>query len=118
MAATPATVDDYLAALPETSRRQIEHLLAAVRRAVPHAGDKISYGIPTITHDGTAIVHVAAWKHHVSMYPIPDADEALQRDLAPYVAGKGTLRFPLDEPLPVELVERVAAALMAQHAVR
>lgn len=89
--------------------------LDAARRAVPGAGDRISYGIPTITLDDRPIVHVAAWKKHLSLYPTPESDEALLSELAPYIAGKGTLRFPLAEPLPLDLIERTVAALLAER---
>jgi uncharacterized protein YdhG (YjbR/CyaY superfamily) len=60
-------------------------------------------------------VHFAAWKHHLSLYPVPDADPAFAAELAPYLAGKGTLRFPLDQPIPGGLIERVVTLLAQQR---
>ena len=71
----------------------------------------ISYNIPTLKRDGRSVVHFAGWKAHVSLYPMPDGDADLERDLAPYSSGKGTLKFPLAEPIPLELVRRVVARL-------
>ena len=65
--------------------------------------------MPTITLDGHSSVYFAAWKHHIGVYPIPRADEALEKDLAPYRSTKDTVRLPLDQPIPYDLVERVVA---------
>jgi len=64
---------------------------------------------------GRDLVYFAAWRKHLSVYPVPDADEALARELAPYLAGRGTLRFPFSKPVPYPLIGRVAAALAEQR---
>jgi uncharacterized protein YdhG (YjbR/CyaY superfamily) len=78
---------------------------------VPEGEDAISYNMPTLTLGGRRIVHYAGWKKHVSLYPAPEDDGALGRDLAPYSAGKGTLKFPLAEPMPHELIARIVQRL-------
>ncbi|GAA5198940.1 iron chaperone [Arthrobacter gyeryongensis] len=83
--------------------------------AVPGAADRISYGIPTITLDGHYVVYFAAWKHHISVYPVPDGDEAFESEISPFRAAKGTLKFPLGKPIPHELIEK-AATLLAERA--
>ena len=88
---------------------------AAIRAAVPGTEERISYGIPTFTLDGQYVVYFSGWKRHVSVYPIPDADPDLARSIAPYQSGKGTLKFPLDEPMPLELITAVAARLLEQR---
>lgn len=110
-----ASVAEYLAGLPDETAARLTDALDAARRAVPGAGDRISYGIPTITLDDRPIVHVAAWKKHLSLYPTPVGDDSLASELAPHVAGKGTLRFPLAEPLPLDLIQRTVAALLAER---
>jgi uncharacterized protein YdhG (YjbR/CyaY superfamily) len=65
--------------------------------------------MPTVTMDGTSLLHFAGWKKHISLYPAPEGDAALEQDLAPYLSGKGTVKLPLDEPFPYDVVERVAA---------
>ena len=115
MAEKFASVDDYVATFAPDVREVLETIRAAAHRAVPDGGETISYNIPTITLDGRSLVHFAAWKHHVSVYPAPEADDDLARDLAPHVAGRGTLKFPLSEPFPVELFERIVAALLEQR---
>ena len=79
--------------------------------ASPDAGEAIAYQMPTITYGGQSLVHFAGWKAHVSLYPTPEADEDLARELEPYETGKGTLKFSLKKPIPYELIGRVAAAL-------
>lgn len=110
-----ASVEEYVAALSEESADRLRAALAAARRAVPRAQERISYGIPTLTLDGMAIVHIAAWKQHLSLYPSPAGDDALVRELAPHATGKGTLRFTLAEPPPLDLIERTVAALLAER---
>jgi uncharacterized protein YdhG (YjbR/CyaY superfamily) len=114
MAAKFASIDDYIAAADTGVRPILEDIRRTMHEAVPGAGEAIKYDMPTLTLDGRSIVHVAAWKHHIGLYPLPDGDPALAAELAPYETGKGTARFPLDQPVPVELIGRVAAALAAR----
>jgi len=106
----------YIAALPPDARTGVEALREVVRAVAPGAAETISYGIPTFVLDGRALVHIAGWKHHVSLYPLPDGDTALERDMARYRAGRGTLRMPLSEPLPHDLVRRIVERLVQQRA--
>ncbi len=68
-----------------------------------------------MTLDGKYLVHFAAWKYHIAVYPVPAADPGLEQEIAPYRAGKGTLRFPLRRPVPYDLIERLAALLVQQR---
>ncbi|MBF6074868.1 iron chaperone [Nocardia beijingensis] len=111
MADRPATVDAYLAAFPEDVREILGAIRRAIQAALPEATEAISYDIPTFRLHGRDVVHFAGWKQHVSLYPVPDGEPALARELEPYRAGKGTLRFRLGEPVPYELIARIAIAL-------
>jgi uncharacterized protein YdhG (YjbR/CyaY superfamily) len=82
---------------------------------VPKAEEKISYQIPTFALDGRYLVYFAGWKNHISVYPLPEADEAFERELAPYKSGKGTVKFPLNKPIPYDLIGRLAALLAEQR---
>ena len=115
MATKFATVDEYIDSFPDDVRIILEEIRRRIRAAVPEAAETISYQIPTFTLDGSAFVYFAGWKHHVAVYPIPSGDEAFERELAPYRAAKGTLKFPLKQPIPFDLIERVAALLAAQR---
>ena len=106
-----ASVDDYLASLPEDSRVVVEEIARRVVAVAPGATAVIRYDMPTWQVEGRSLVHVAAWKHHVSLYPVPpEGDAALDRDLAPYAGEKGTMRFPYDDA-PYDLIERAVVRL-------
>lgn len=113
-----ATIDDYIRSFPDDVQEILEEIRRTIRNAVPEAGEKISYQLPTITLDGKYLVYFAGWKHHISVYPLPEVDGAFERELAPYIAGKGTAKFPLDKPIPYDLIERLVALLVEQHGQR
>jgi uncharacterized protein YdhG (YjbR/CyaY superfamily) len=106
-------VDEYVQGLPEQSRAVIEELRRRARRAVPTGVEAIRYHMPTVLVDGRTVTHFAAWKTHIAIYPIPDADPELAAAIEPYRTEKSTLRFRLDEPIPYDLIERVFAAQAA-----
>ncbi|MBA2463552.1 MAG: DUF1801 domain-containing protein [Nocardioidaceae bacterium] len=108
-------IDDYVRTFPDEVRTRLEQVRQTIHQAVPGAGEKISYQIPTITLDDRSLVHFAGWKHHVSLYPVPEGDDTLTHDLSPYLSGKSTVRLPHDAPLPSDLVARVASALVDQR---
>ena len=109
------SVETYLASFSEEVQAILEQVRTTIRTAVPGAEETISYDIPTFKVDGKPVVYFAGWKSHVSVYPIPEADDALERAIAPFRAAKGTLKFPLDRPIPYELIGRAAGLLAAQR---
>jgi uncharacterized protein YdhG (YjbR/CyaY superfamily) len=115
MAENFATVDEYICSRPEGVQSIIQDVRRTLRNAIPGAGEKISYQMPTITLDGSSLLYFAAWKHHIGLYPIPTADEALEQELAPYRSGRDTVRFPLRQPMPHDLIERLAALLVQRR---
>jgi uncharacterized protein YdhG (YjbR/CyaY superfamily) len=114
MAARFATVDEYIDALPDDVRPLMEGVRRSIHTVVPDVGETISYQMPTFTLDGKPFVHVAAWKKHIGLYPLPEMDDDLARDVAPYRGTESTLRLPLDA-VPYGLLERVLAAMVAQR---
>jgi uncharacterized protein YdhG (YjbR/CyaY superfamily) len=116
MTGKPTTVEEYVAGLPDDARQVVEDVRATIRAAVPGIGERISYAMPTFVLDGLPLVHVAAWKRHVSLYPLPQAmaEADLERAVAPYRAtdAKDTMRLPLRRPAPLDLVARVVAELV------
>jgi uncharacterized protein YdhG (YjbR/CyaY superfamily) len=109
------TIDQYIGSFPDDVQVILREVRRKIRSIVPAAGETISYQIPAITLGGRSLVHFAAWKHHISLYPVPAADESFMRELAPYQAGKGTVRFPLDKPIPYDIVERIVTLLVRQR---
>lgn len=108
------TVDEYVATLPETARLAMARLRELAREVMPDSVEAISYQIPTIKRHGHNVVHFAAWAQHFSVYPIPEADPEFTAAIAPYVAGRGTLRFSYADPLPVDLISELMTRLSAR----
>jgi uncharacterized protein YdhG (YjbR/CyaY superfamily) len=103
------SVDEYLAAQPKTTQRLLRRVRVAIRKTVPRGVEAISYGIPAVKLDGRFVLAFAGWKAHYSLYPSNARMVAkFRRALAPYEVDKGTIRFPLTEPVPVTLIERIA----------
>jgi uncharacterized protein YdhG (YjbR/CyaY superfamily) len=104
------TVASYIADKPAPARRALNAMRAALRKAVPGAEEVISYGIPALRDDGRIVVFFAAWKEHCALYPVTGKLIAAFKDeLAPYeLSHKGTVRFPLDHPVPARLIGRIA----------
>ncbi|OHD68634.1 MAG: hypothetical protein A2177_15215 [Spirochaetes bacterium RBG_13_68_11] len=102
----PATIDAYIRTFPKTVQVKLQQLRRIVARAAPGAAEKISYGMPTFFQNGN-LVHFAAYTRHIGFYPTPSAIEAFARELAKYKSSKGAVQFPLDEPLPADLIRRM-----------
>lgn len=111
----PKSVDDYIASFPPEVRGSLETLRTTISSVLPTAEQVIRYDIPTFRLDGRNIVHFAGWKDHLSLYPVVDLDAAQEERVSPYRAGKGTLRFSLEAPVPVSLVEEVVGLLLQRH---
>src|SRR5574341_1305416 len=99
-----ASVDEYIATFPEETQKKLQEMRATIQAAAPDAREKISYQIGAFELNGKNLIGFAGWKHHVSIYPIPSGSEAFNKGVAQYAAGKGTLKFPLDKPLPLKLI--------------
>ena len=107
------SIDDYLASLPADQRAVVEQIERRVLAVAPDATRVIRYDMPTWQVDGSSLVHAAAWKQHVSLYPMPAAgDPDLDRDLAPHAGAKGTLKFSYAE-VDYDLIERAVRRLAA-----
>ena len=102
------SVDEYMAQLPDDRRAVMEQIRSTVRAAAPDASEVIAYNMPAFRLDGRFLVSYEAFKRHYSLFPWSDAMvEELGEALRPYAVGKGTIRFPADEPIPLELITRI-----------
>ena len=117
MAATFASVDEYQQALPDDVRPLLQRIRGSIRAVVPDIGETISYAMPTFTLDGRPLVHVAVWKKHIGVYPLPEMDDELERDVERYHGTRDTLRLPLDD-VRFDLLERVVAAMVRERGLR
>jgi uncharacterized protein YdhG (YjbR/CyaY superfamily) len=104
------TIDDYIAGFPRATQTVLERVRRTIRKTLPDAEEAISYGIPAFKRQGRTVLYFAGWKEHYSLYPSSSRLEArFRKELVPYeVSGKGTIRFPLDEPLPLKLIADIA----------
>lgn len=108
------TVDDYVSGFPPETRRMLEELRALIRSAAPEATEKISYAIPTLYLNGN-LVHFAGYEKHVGFYPGASGIAAFESELQRYKMGKGSVRFPLHEPLPADLIRRIVEFRVAEN---
>ena len=109
------SMDEYIASFPEDVQKTLEELRATIKSAAPEAEETISYNIPTFTLNGKYLIYFAGWKHHISIYPIPTGSESFNKQVAKYVEGKGTLKFPIDKPLPLKLITKIAKLKVAEN---
>jgi uncharacterized protein YdhG (YjbR/CyaY superfamily) len=113
--AAPTAVDDYIAGFPAPVRARLLELRAVIRRAAPRATERIAYRIPTFHLDGN-LVHFAAFERHIGFYPGPSGIAAFRDRLAGYRSAKGSVQFPHDEPLPLDLVADIVRFRVGENA--
>ena len=99
-------IDTYISGFPEEVQTILEEIRATIRQAAPDAAETIKYAMPTFVLNGN-LVHFAAFKNHIGFYPVPSGIEAFKKELSVYKGAKGSVQFPLDKPMPLELVSRI-----------
>jgi uncharacterized protein YdhG (YjbR/CyaY superfamily) len=115
----PGSVDEYLADLPERSRARLEEVRSIVKATAPEAVEGISYGMPAFKDHGRVLVYYAAFTNHWSLFPgSKSVIEAHRAELGDRVSGPGTLRFPLDEPVPAVLVATIVTDRLRENAAK
>ena len=108
------TIDEYIESFPENVQSVLEKLRATVQEAAPEAVESISYDMPTFKLNGERLTYFSAWKNHIGLYSIPEGNEAFRKELSPYAGEKGSLRFPLDKPIPYDLVKKIVMLRMKE----
>lgn len=113
----PATIDAYIALFPEDVQQILQKIRAVIHESAPQATEKISYQMPTFYLGGN-LIHFAAFKKHIGVFPSGSELGSLKEEVAPYRTSKGTLQFPLDKPIPYELIGRVTQQRVAELAAK
>jgi uncharacterized protein YdhG (YjbR/CyaY superfamily) len=108
------TIDEYIALFPEDIQKILKELRAVIKAAAPDAEEKISYQMPTFAQKGN-VVHFAALKNHIGFYPTPSGIQAYHDELSIYEGSKGAIRFPIDKPLPLELISKIVKFRVAEN---
>lgn len=110
----PTPITDYILQFPADVQQKLNALREAILEIVPDATEKIAYGIPTFYVKGN-LVHFAAYKSHIGFYPGASGIEVFQSELSQYKLSRGTVQFPLDKPLPMELIQRIVKYRLAEN---
>jgi len=108
------TMDEYIKTFPNDVQSILEKMRQTIRKAAPEAVEAISYQMPTFKLNGKNLVHFAAWKNHIGFYPTPSGSETFKKELSPYKRTKGSVQFPIELPIPYDLVEKIVIFRMKE----
>ena len=108
------TIDDYIATFPIDIQKKLQEMRATIKETAPDAEEKISYQMPTSFLKGN-LVHFAAFKNHIGFYPVPTGIEKFKKELSAYKTSKGAVQFPLDKPLPLNLIRKIVKFRVAEN---
>ncbi|CAM4232591.1 DUF1801 domain-containing protein [Paenibacillus phoenicis] len=109
------TIDEYIAQFPPEIQDRLQQIRKLVQEVAPNAIERISYQMPTFETDGRILVHFAAFKKHIGFYPTPNGTKEFAEELSHYKGGKGSVQFPLDQPLPLDLIRRIVLFRAAEN---
>ena len=110
-------IDEYIAGFPPDVQEILQKVRTTIRRAAPQAQETISYRMPTFKLEGN-LVHFAAFKNYIGLYPTPSGTERFRKELSSYETGKGSIRFPLDKPIPYDLIAKIVKFRVKENVVR
>ena len=113
----PKNIDEYIAGFPNDVQEILKKIRMTIRAAAPEAEEKISYQMPTFTLNGN-LIHFAAYEKHIGLYPAPAGTEEFKKKLSTYRAAKSSVRFPLDEPIPFDLISQLVKFRVEENFVR
>ncbi len=103
-------IDEYIAGFPKDVQEILEKIRMTIKKAAPNAEETISYKMPTFNLNGQYLIYFAAYKKHIGFYPVPVGGAEFNKEVSAYRAGKGTLQFPLDKPIPYKLISKIVKA--------
>jgi uncharacterized protein YdhG (YjbR/CyaY superfamily) len=110
----PDNIDEYIAGFPEPTQQALQLVRATIRKLAPEAVESVSYGIAAFHLNNTYLVYFGGYKTHIGMYPAPVSIEAFKEDIAHYKSGKGSVQFPLNAPMPLDLIEKIVKFRISQ----
>lgn len=110
----PTSIDEYIAGFPKEVQQVLEQVRATIKTAAPDAEETIAYAIPTFKLKGN-LVHFAAFKNHIGFYATPTGHGEFAKELSVYQQGKGSVQFPLDQPMPLDLITKIVKFRVRQH---
>ncbi len=108
------SIDDYIKSFPPGIQKLLQQVRASIQKAAPGAEETIKYAMPTFMLNGN-LVHFAAFKNHIGLYPTPNGIEAFKKELSVYKGAKGSVQFPLDQPMPLELIGKIVKYRVAEN---
>ena len=108
------SIDQYIGTFPKETQKILRKLRTTIKAAAPNAEEKISYQMPTFALNGN-LVHFAAFKNHIGFYPTPSGTQAFKRELSIYEGAKGSVKFPIEKPLPLELIRKIVKFRVAEN---
>ena len=111
----PANIDAYLASFPSDVRNILEQIRVTIKKAAPDAAEVISYSMPAFKYKGRVIIYFAGYKNHIGLYATPSGHAAFAKELSIYKQGKGSVQFPLDKPVPLDLISRIVKFKVKQR---
>lgn len=104
----PKNIDEYIDGFPKDTQNMLMQVRQTIKATVPQAEETISYGMPTFKLNGHYLIYFAGYKNHIGLYPVPANNKGFEKDFSAYkTSGKGTIQFPLDKPVPVELIKKI-----------
>ena len=108
------SIDEYIESFPQETQKILKEIRATIKAAAPNAEEKISYQMPTFFLNGN-LIHFAAFKNHIGIYPTPSGTEAFKEEIAKYKGAKGSIQLPIDEPMPLKLISRIVKFRVAEN---
>jgi uncharacterized protein YdhG (YjbR/CyaY superfamily) len=112
---TYESIDEYISKFPPEIQKTLKTLRKVIKESAPDTEEKISYQMPTFTLNGKNLVHFAAYKNHIGFYPTPGGIEAFKKELSEYKGAKGSVQFPINKPIPYELITRIVKFRVAEN---
>jgi uncharacterized protein YdhG (YjbR/CyaY superfamily) len=109
-----SSIDEYIATFPDDIQKILEQVRATIKAAAPEAREKISYQMPTFDLEGN-LIHFAAFKNHIGLYPTPSGTEEFKKELSIYKVAKGSIRLPIDKPMPLDLINKIVKFRVAEN---